>query len=71
MKVYERYDFMFPEDMKLIIDYLNARGEIRVKYSTLEELYEDFCSETLSAQWIPACDGSLREFEEWLNNIDL
>ena len=72
MKVYERKcsDFCYPEDMAKILKYLNERGRILVKESTIEDLYFDF-SETHAAGWLIVNDGNLEEFEEWLSNVDI
>lgn len=73
MKVYERNEpnFAFPEDMKLILDYLNARGKILVKASTIEDLYYDFSDEKYCAGWMCVDKQILAEFEEWLNELEL
>ena len=73
MKVYERNEpnFAFPEDMKLILDYLNAHGKILVKASTIEDLYYDFSDEKYCAGWMCVDEQILVEFEEWLNELEL
>ena len=73
MKVYERNesDFAFPEDMKLILNYLNAHGKILVKASTIENLYYDFSDEKYCAGWMCVSEEILAEFEEWLNELEL
>ena len=54
MKVYKRNEtnFAFPEDMKLILDYLNAHGKIVVKDTTIEHLYRSFSDEKYCAGWM-------------------
>ena len=73
MKVYERNesDFAFPEDMKLILNYLNAHGKILVKASTIENLYYDFSDEKYCAGWMCVSEEILAEFEECLNELEL
>ena len=73
MKVYKRNEinFAFPEDMKLILDYLNAHGKILVKASTIEGLYYDFSDEKYCAGWMCVDEQILAEFEEWLNELEL
>lgn len=73
MKVYKRNEtnFAFPEDMRLILDYLNAHGKILVKESTIEDLYYDFSYEKYYAGWMCVSDEILAEFEEWLNELEL
>ena len=73
MKVYKRNEinFAFPEDMKLILDYLNAHGKILVKDSTIEDLYCGFSDEMYCAGWMCVDGYILAEFEEWLNELEL
>ena len=73
MKVYERNksNFMHPEDMKLILDYLNAHGKILVHESTIEDLYYDFSDEKYCARWMGVNEQMLEEFEDWLCDIDI
>jgi hypothetical protein len=73
MKAYERNESKFnhPEDMKLILDYLNAHGRILVKESTIEELYYDFSDEKYCACWMGVNDRMLEEFEDWLCDIEI
>ena len=73
MKVYERNksNFMHPEDMKLILDYLNAHGKILVSDSIIEDLYYDFSAEKYYAGWMCVDEQILAEFEEWLNELEL
>ena len=73
MKVYERNEsnFTFSEDMKLILDYLNAHGKILVKDSTIEDLYRSFSDEKYCAGWMCVSEEILAEFEEWLNELEL
>lgn len=74
MKVYERNDynnFAYPDEMKLILDYLNKHGKILVKPSTIESLYYDFSDDRYCASWMCVNDQMLEEFEEWLTKIDI
>ena len=73
MRVYERNenDFAFPEDMKLILDYLKAHGKVLVKDSTIEYLYYRFSDEKYYAGWMCVSEEILAEFEEWLNELEL
>ena len=73
MRVYERNEvnqFRHPEDMKLILDYLNSHGKILVSNATIERLYGNF-SEECCAGWLCVNEYTLEEFEEWLNNVEL
>jgi hypothetical protein len=73
MKVYERNDvkFTYPNEMRLILDYLNAHGKILVKDSTIEDLYYDFSDERYCAGWMCVDEQMLEEFEDWLNELEL
>ena len=45
MIVYKRkihFDYDYPEDMKLIFDYLNEHGEVLVEGNVIESLYREF-----------------------------
>lgn len=72
MKVYERKysDFRYPDDMKKIMDYLNERGKINVSAKTIEDLYYDF-SDRSCAVWLYVDDDILKDFEEWLTEVDI
>lgn len=74
MKVYERNEFnnfTYPDEMKRILDYLNKHGKILVKPSTIESLYYDFSDERYCASWMGVNDSLLKEFENWLIEIDI
>ena len=52
MRVYERkidFDFDYPNDMKMILDYLNEHGEILVGELGIESLYYEFSNEKYEA----------------------
>lgn len=73
MRVYERkieFDFDYPEDMKLILDYLNEHGEILVGELCIESLYRDFSDEKYCASWMGVNEQMLEEFEDWLEHYD-
>lgn len=73
MRAYKRYDlqrFNHPEDMELILAYLKKHGEILVDESTIEKLYYDFSDEKYCAGWMSPGEEILREFEEWLNELN-
>lgn len=74
MKAYEKnevYKFAYPEEMKMILDYLNAHGKILVKESTIEDLYFDFSLQRYDAGWMRVDEELLEEFEDWLTGIEL
>ena len=72
MKIYKRNEvnnFTYPEDMKLILDYLNSHGKILVKESVIESLYYEFSDREYDAGWMGVNEQMLEEFEEWLVDI--
>lgn len=73
MRVYERklkFEYEYPEDMKLILDYLNEHGEILVGELIIEDLYRDFSDEKYCASWMGVNEQRLEEFEDWLEHYD-
>ena len=74
MKVYERnesIDFVYPDEMTEILDYLNKHGKILVKPSIIESLYFRFSDERYRASWMIIDEELLKEFEEWLTEVDI
>lgn len=74
MRIYRRkpeFDYEFPEDMKLILDYLNKHGEVCISNSGIEKLYSKFSEEVYWAGWMKVNERILKEFENWLVNYDL
>lgn len=73
MRVYERkYNpkYTYPEDMKMILDYLNEHGKILVSDSDIENLYYDFSDEKYCASWMGVNEQMLEEFEDWLEHYN-
>lgn len=73
MKVYERkWDrFAYPEDMQLILKYLNEHGRILVNESIIESLYYDFSDEEYATGWMSVNEQTLKEFERWLIDVEI
>lgn len=74
MKAYIRnpvYQYDFPEDMEMILDYLNKHGIVVVGGSIIEILYRKFSDECYCAGWMCVDNHILEEFEEWLNNREV
>lgn len=72
MKVLDMHcesDFSYPEDMNLIIDYVEKKGKLNVGYTTLEKLWYVF-SEKYSAHFLHPDDGLMEEFVEWISTVD-
>jgi hypothetical protein len=71
MRVYERkYNYLYPEDMKMILNYLNEHGKILVSDSDIEDLYCDFSDEKYCASWMGVNEQMLEEFEDWLEHYN-
>lgn len=73
MKKYERYEinnFSYPEDMELILAYLNEHGKLNITDSAVEDLYYEFSDEQYCASWMSVNEQMLKEFEEWLYYYD-
>lgn len=73
MRVYNRkpkFDYEYPEDMKLILDYLNEHGEILTGELVIEDLYREFSDEVYCAGWMEVDERRLEEFEDWLERYD-
>ena len=81
MKAFEYFEkshFRYPEDMKVIMNYLNQHGKLNIKAKTVERMYEDFSDEYYSAGWmsiVSSCGNIdknlLIEFAHYLSKIDL
>lgn len=68
----ENPNYQYPEDMKLILDYLNSHGEVKVPGKKIEELWADFSDKEYCAGWLGVDTLSdnerlLSEFAEWLD----
>ena len=74
MRAFEPFNkcikFNHPEDMKKIIEYLEATGKINVDYKLLEDLYYDY-SDSVCCGWRTVDIESLLEFSKYLARIEL
>lgn len=80
MKVYtkhEEFSYDFPDQMAIILDYLQAHGEIHVSGSTIEDLYREFSNDRYDAGWMSIGEELAEEdlellsaFADWLDNIN-
>lgn len=71
-KVFTRkkeYNFTYPEDMEIIMNYLNNIGEVHVEPDVIEDLYYDFCGEN-DVGWLDPDGYWLERFAEWLEKIE-
>lgn len=71
MRAFEFYDFEYPNEMRVIINYLKQRGNINVNFMKLEELYEDFSYYVYCAQWMIVTNERLEEFAEYLSEYEV
>lgn len=74
MRAFEPFNkkikFNHPEDMKQIIEYLEATGKINIEYKLLEDLYYDY-SDSVACGWRTVDIRSLLEFAEYLSRVEL
>ena len=66
----KKYKYNHPDDMKIIIDYLERTGKINIDYELLEDLYYDY-SDSVCCGWRIVDDESLSQFAEYLANVEL
>jgi len=62
--------FDYPDDMELILNYLNERGKLNVSENRVESLYRKFSTNCYCAGWMGVNDV-LEEFAEWLSDCDI
>ena len=67
----ESVNFVYPDEMINILDYLNKHGKILVKPSIIESLYFCFSDEQYEASWMIVDEKLLKEFKEWLTEVDI
>ena len=60
-----------PEGMKLILDYLRARGTLNIQPATVEKYNFEFSEVKYSASWIGVDLPTLEEFAEWLSEQEV
>ena len=66
----KKYKYNHPDDMKIIIDYLERTGKINIDYELLEDLYYDY-SDSVCCGWRCVDDDSLLQFAEYLTHVEL
>lgn len=74
MRLYRKnkqYDFEFPEDMELIMTYLNEHGTVLADADRIEDAYYRFSDSVCWAYWMSVSDEILEEFADWLDVRDL
>jgi hypothetical protein len=73
MKPFERFratKFDHPQDMDIILAYLEDKGKINVSYKTIENLYYEY-SDSVCCSWRVVDEESLEEFMEWLEEYEI
>ena len=74
MRAFEPFNrklrFNHPEDMKQIIEYLEATGKINIDYKFLEDLYYDY-SDSVACGWRTVDTDSLTQFAEFLTRVEM
>jgi len=63
-------NFSYPDDMRQILAYLDARGNIRVTPKMIEKLYYEYSDEH-AASWLIVDDERLQDFADWLSEYEL
>ena len=66
----KKYKFHHPNDMKQIIQFLEATGKLNIDYRLLEDLYYDY-SDSVACGWRCVDMESLRQFSEYLTRVEL
>ena len=77
MKAYEfNSTFEYPEEFKLLKEYLKKNGRLKVSDKMLESLYKEYCRDTWCAYWL-AIDNTtesrhiLESFAQWLSEYEI
>lgn len=75
MRVYKLYrkrsyaNCDYPNDMMIIMDALESKGEVLVSVETIENLYYEF-SDKCACGWRIVDEDSINEFAEWLDEYE-
>ena len=64
-------DCMYPNEMKKILNYLNANGKLMVDERKLETLYEYYSEDRWCAGWMCVNDDILEDFAGWLSEVEV
>lgn len=73
MKAYiknDSQDFLYPDQMEKILDYLKLHGTLQVSAEQVEGYYMMF-SEERCASWLSVSDMLLAEFADYLSEINV
>ena len=62
---------MYPNEMRKILNYLNANGTLTVDERKLETLYEYYSEDRWCAGWMCVNDDILEDFAEWLSEVEV
>lgn len=64
-------DYIYPDEMEKILNYLNANGKLLISGHVVESHYEDYSDEVWCAQWMSINDEILEDFAEWLSKKEV
>ena len=67
---FKNIKFYHPEDMNIIIDYLEATGKLNIGYKELEDMYYDYSS-SVCCGWRCVDEESLEQFASFLARAEL
>lgn len=67
---FKKLKFYHSDDMKKIIEYLEATGKINIEYKLLEDLYYDY-SDSVACGWRTVDAESLEQFASFLARAEL
>ena len=59
------------EDTPVIVNYLEKRGRVYVKDTTIAMFYRMFSNSVCDAGWMGVSEDTLLRFSDWLDSIDL
>ena len=64
-------EFLHPKDMKAILEYLEAHGNIQVSAEQVEGYYMMFSDARYRAPWIGVGVTQLAEFADYLSQVEV
>lgn len=64
-------EFLHPKDMKAILEYLEAHGNIQVSAEQVEGYYMMFSEAIYGAAWIGVGLTQLAEFADYLSQVEV
>lgn len=74
MKAYEPHqfaDYDYPQDMEVILSYLQQNGELNIPGREVERQYRNFSNEMFAAGWMAVDDDLLPTFASYLSGVEI